>query len=152
MCEGKCIDCTSSCWKLLPDSSIKIFFHACARNRLPLSGLHSKSQTTFELLPPPLVHVAQNEQQTQNFNSCCNIVSVYTCTVPSSPGPTQIFLHGCEIKSGWGLGTKLHVHVPLHGVCVLVTCFNTCYGWYLIFGLAFCYTVHQLKLFLVKSS
>ena len=109
-------------------------FSRCARNRQPLSGLHSRSQTTFELLPPPLVHVAQNEQQTQNFNSCCNIVSVYTCTLASSPGPTQIlsrrpnFLHGCEIKSGWGLGTRLHVHVPVHGVCVLVTCFNTCYG------------------------
>ena len=29
------------------------------------------------------------------------------------PGLLPIFLHGCEIKSGRGLGTRLHVAPPL---------------------------------------
>ena len=67
--------------------------------------------------------------------------------IASSPGPTQIlsrsrreksiFLHGCEIKSGWGLGTRLMTVVIKisasitysclqNGLRQLITCGQSC--------------------------
>ena len=54
------------------------------------------------------------------------------CTKPyylaSFPGPTQIlsspdFLHDCEIKSGWGLGTRLLI-TQATKPNILSTCIN----------------------------
>ena len=43
-----------------------------------------------------------------------NIITESTisgCDVLLLPGLLPIFLHGCEIKSGWGLGTRLQNHI-----------------------------------------
>ena len=43
------------------------------------------------------------------------------CDVILIPGLLLIFLHGCEIKSGWGLGTRLAKPVVVdHASCHLV--------------------------------
>ena len=40
----------------------------------------------------------------------CKSTLTYQLELASSPGPTQILSRsrGCEIKSGWGLGTRLN--------------------------------------------
>ena len=39
------------------------------------------------------------------------MIKLHLChdNIASSPGPSQIFLHGCKIKSGRGLGTRLMI-------------------------------------------